>query len=160
MSGDGGDLPGDGGDLPGDGGGLLSLTYLSSAVPKLTSEDLAAILAYSRASNAAVGVIGALLYADGKIVQTLEGPRETVRSLFATISADPRHRGVLVVVEEEVDERAFPEWTMGFRELGADAMAAVPGFTDFLRTGVDLSPGAGAPGLAATFHRVFRENVR
>lgn len=56
-------------------------------------------------------------------------------------------------------QRAFTEWSMGFSQVSADTAAQIPGFTDYLRTGqvTGAAPGRSA---AATFHRVFRQQVR
>jgi len=34
--------------------------------------------------------------------------------MYATIATDERHRGVTMLHREEVAERAFPDWSMGF----------------------------------------------
>ena len=92
---------------------LRRLVYASSTVRRLTREDLAAILRASRTNNAAAEITGALLYHDGNVMQVLEGPAEAVGGVFARVEADPRHAGVLRLLDEAVDERAFPEWSMG-----------------------------------------------
>ena len=113
---------------------MLSLTYVSSATELLEAEQLAALLAQSRASNEERGITRMLLYRDGNILQCLEGPEAEVRAAYAAISRDPRHRGVITLVEEEVSERSFHDWSMGFTDLGAVG-ADLDGFNDFLRSG-------------------------
>jgi hypothetical protein len=51
------------------------------------------------------------------------------------ISRDRRHRGVLLLVEEEVAERSFADWSMGFKDLSGTDPGDVAGFSDFLRSG-------------------------
>ncbi|MDT9591963.1 BLUF domain-containing protein [Nocardioides zeae] len=138
---------------------MLSLTYLSSSARPWDPADLESLLRRSRAANEAAGLTGALLYWDGNFVQTLEGPAPAVRQTFGRISVDPRHRGVFIVLREEVEVRAFEGWSMGFREVDGDTAAGLPGFTDYLRTGRRLGLG-GDESNAEVFHRVFRDAVR
>ena len=114
---------------------MLSLTYVSSATDLLSTEELVDLLAQSRAANERRGITGMLLYRDGNILQCLEGPEDAVRSAYDVISRDPRHRGVLVLVEEQVAERSFADWSMGFKDLSGTELAEVDGYSDFLRSG-------------------------
>ncbi len=96
---------------------MFQIVYVSSARDLLSHDDLLGVLRVSRRNNAAVGVTGALLYTDGNFMQVLEGPREAVMETFDRIERDARHRGVLVMLRQEIEEREFPEWSMGFRTL-------------------------------------------
>jgi hypothetical protein len=110
---------------------LYSLAYESQASVPFTEPDLLELLARSRAKNARLGVTGILLYRRGAFLQVLEGPRDQVEALYATISDDPRHHAVDTVLDEERDERRFPDWTMGFADVEGD-LGDVDGFTDVL----------------------------
>lgn len=139
---------------------MLSLTYLSSASTLLDETTLAAILSDVRPRNEARGLTGMLLYSDGNIIQVLEGPPDAVEETFAAIQDDPRHRGILVMLREEVTERAFPDWSMGFRSVRADEVRRLPGYTDFLR-GSDLAEGLGDRAAPAyQLLEIFRDNLR
>lgn len=96
---------------------LLQLVYVSSAPRLLEQDDLLDILRASRANNPAVGVTGALLYSGGNFMQVLEGPPDAVEGVYERVQRDPRHRGVITLLRQEVEERAFPEWAMGFRRV-------------------------------------------
>ena len=133
------------------------MTYVSSASDLLGADDLVHLLAQSRAANERRGITGMLLYRDGNILQCLEGPADEVRQTYDAISRDPRHRGVIVLVEEEVAERSFPDWSMGFKDLSADETGQLEGFNDFLRNGeLDYLGDRAAP----VFHliKVFRDS--
>jgi hypothetical protein len=135
---------------------VLSLTYVSSATDLLGTDDLVDLLAQSRAANERRGITGMLLYRDGNILQCLEGPEHEVRRAYDTISRDPRHRGVILVAEEEVAERSFADWSMGFRDLSGSE-TDLAGFNDFLRSGhLDYLGDRGEP----VFHliQVFRDS--
>jgi hypothetical protein len=114
---------------------VLSLTYVSSASELMDADELVELLEQSRAANERRGVTGMLLYRDGNILQCLEGEEPVVRELYDTISADPRHRGVISLVEEEVETRSFPDWSMGFKDLTGEDTDELTGYNDFLRSG-------------------------
>jgi hypothetical protein len=113
---------------------MFSLVYVSVAQEALSKEDLLDILAKSRESNPKAGITGMLLYKDGNFMQVLEGEEAAVRELYGRIARDPRHLGVLTLVEGEREERCFGEWSMGFQDLGAPEARALPGYSDFLDT--------------------------
>jgi hypothetical protein len=143
----------------GYGPGMLSLTYVSSASRMLDAGSLVDLLVDIRPRNEELGLTGMLLYSGGNIIQTLEGPEDVVEDTFATIGRDPRHRGVLVLLRDRVQERAFPDWSMGFRELGAADLDGVSGYNDFLRR--PAGRGLGDSGHAAyRLLELFRENMR
>lgn len=114
---------------------MLSLTYVSSATDLLSTDELVALLAQSRLANERRDVTGMLLYRDGNVLQCLEGPEPAVREAYDVISRDPRHHGVLVLVEEQVEERSFPDWSMGFKDLSGTGQDDLAGFNDFLASG-------------------------
>lgn len=138
---------------------LVSLTYVSSATDLLEVEQLLTMLAAWRPRNQARGVTGMLLYSGGNIIQALEGPEDAVATTFATIETDPRHHDVTVIVREPVAERAFPDWSMGFRHLTAGEVRDAEGFSPFLQERVRRD----APTSADSAHRMlelFRRTVR
>jgi hypothetical protein len=75
-----------------------------------------------------------LPYRDRDFMQLLDGEESVVRQLFGRIARDPRHRGVIVLVEENVAEPLFADWSMGFRNLDDEALSVMPGFTPFVRS--------------------------
>ena len=137
---------------------MISLTYLSTATERFGPEDLRDLLAHSRRRNQERDLTGMLLHVDGRFIQTLEGEAATVDETYARIAADPRHRDVFVTWREEIVDRSYPDWSMGFEDLDADEAAALPGFSDFL----DATPGSGVAdlGSAGVFHRIFRDRMR
>ena len=111
---------------------MYILVYVSSAVELFSDEELTELLDKSRKNNAASDITGMLLYKDGNFMQFLEGPKDAVLALMTKIKADQRHRGLIVLLHEEHDEREFDHWAMGFKKLGANAKFEVPGYSDFL----------------------------
>lgn len=96
---------------------LKQLVYVSSAAHPFSDDELVQLLRVSRRNNAAAGVTGALLHADGNIMHVLEGPPEAVDAVFTRVRKDPRHHGVLLLLETHVEERSFADWSVGFLRL-------------------------------------------
>ncbi len=106
--------------------------YVSSAAVHFSKEDLLALLTKCRKNNAAVNITGLLLIRDGNFLQMLEGPETAVRALVAKIHNDPRHKGLITVLEENAEKRQFPDRQMGFRDLEMNESDRPPGYSDFL----------------------------
>lgn len=109
---------------------LVSLVYCSSATHPFSEQELAELLAVSRARNSAHDITGMLLYRGGEFVQILEGSRSDVEALMEKIGRDPRHRDVRVLLEEPLHERRFDEWTMGYQSLVAAEQGMQSGYRD------------------------------
>ena len=111
---------------------MFSLIYSSAATQPFDGEELHALLTVSRERNGARGITGMLLYNDGRFMQALEGDEQTVRDVYARISADERHDGLKVITHGAVEGRSFPEWTMGYRRIDGDDLREVAGYDEFL----------------------------
>ena len=93
---------------------LHSLTYTSLAQIDVDETDLERIVYSARVNNALDGLTGFLLF-DGKgFIQVLEGSKRAIDDVMARIATDRRHRNVLVIDDQPVESRAFPDWSMGY----------------------------------------------
>lgn len=113
---------------------MFFLVYASSAIQPFSRPDLEDLLATSRENNARAGITGMLLYKDGNFMQVLEGDEEAVRELYDKIAADPRHKGEILLQQGFTEERQFPEWSMGFRDLHSTETHSITGYSEFLNT--------------------------
>jgi hypothetical protein len=93
---------------------MFKLIYVSSALKRLSSDELMEILDEARRHNGTVGITGVLLYCDGSFMQLLEGPESDVRSLYARIVADRRHTDMRIISTHCASERWMNEWSMAF----------------------------------------------
>ncbi|QHS57201.1 BLUF domain-containing protein [Mucilaginibacter sp. 14171R-50] len=93
---------------------MKNIVYLSTAVKLLHENQLFDILHNSRQHNAAVGISGVLLYADGNFIQVIEGKDSVIDALYARIQADQRHTNIIKLIDEPIAEKNFSEWLMGF----------------------------------------------
>jgi Sensors of blue-light using FAD len=92
---------------------LVRLLYASRACDTMTTAALAAIMTQSKTNNAKSGVTGVLCLSEGIFLQVLEGGRNAVSALYNRIAADARHRDVVLLNYEEINERCFAGWSMG-----------------------------------------------
>lgn len=100
-----------------------------------------------------------LLYKDGNFMQVLEGPDTAVKERFDRISQDPRHKGVIVLLKEQVANRQFPDWSMGFQNLRDVDLRQMPGYRDFVNDSL-ISPAFEAdPSRAHRLLLMFRKKM-
>jgi hypothetical protein len=104
------------------------MIYMSSAVRLLDEFELLEILTQSRANNTKRNVTGILLYGEGSFVQVLEGDENTLNDLFKTIEKDERHRSIIQIASGELEERNFPDWSMGFSTVNGSFLTEFDGF--------------------------------
>lgn len=96
-----------------------------------------------------------LVYADGSFLQVLEGDFLAVEEVMERVSDDPRHTNMLTLVDRQVEEREFADWSMAFRPSTDSEMSNVAGFSNFFSSRHQL------PDRASAAHRVllaFRRN--
>jgi signal transduction histidine kinase/CheY-like chemotaxis protein len=104
-------------------------------------------------NNVRLGITGMLLFADGLVLQVLEGPSEAVRGIYERIQADARHKDLLLIVDKPVARRDFTDWSAGVsreREM-AGAVCRDPYFGD---TAISLKTVV-KPGLALDLLEAF-----
>ena len=129
---------------------MYQVVYVSLATKEYGRDELERILAVSRRNNSADGVTGMLCYHGGTFFQMLEGERDKVEAVMKRVAADRRHHGVMVLLEQEVESRDLPDWSMAFNQVAGRQAEALEGFSQLLRTGRDLRiDGAAASGSDA-----------
>ena len=118
---------------------MYHLIYVSSAVNLFTDEQLKQLLEVSRTNNGKRNITGMLLYLDGNFIQVLEGEQTAVIETHQRIARDPRHKGLMTLLQGNIPEREFSDWSMGFRNVESNDGDSLPGYTDFLRKGAGAS---------------------
>ncbi len=109
----------------------FQIVYVSSASDLLDEPSLKRMLSDIRAKNAAQNITGILLYADGNIMQVLEGEQTLVEQLMQAIISDPRHKGVIVLLRQPIPQRQFAQWSMAYKDVSDEPAL---GFSNFLQT--------------------------
>jgi hypothetical protein len=118
-------------------------------------EALPAILASSVLNNKRRGITGMLLYADGAVMQVIEGEKDAVMETFRDIQSDSRHTGIFVVIEEEIVSRQFAAWSMGFRLLSKEDLEKYPTAAHIFQAHLDEISQRGRAGDALTILKSF-----
>ena len=104
---------------------LIQLIYMSTmgtSNPKV----LPSIVDSSIKNNMRRGVTGMLLYFEGNVIQVLEGDKDQVLETFRVVQADERHHSIYVISEEEIADRQFSIWSMGFKQLAQADLEKIP----------------------------------
>ena len=109
---------------------MIHLIYISSATSWPGESDLVQLLEQARARNLRQNITGMLLYSNATYMQVLEGKKKDVHEIFEAICNDPRNTGVVKLYEAEIQQRDFPDWSMGFEHLDGSTARNVPGFVD------------------------------
>jgi hypothetical protein len=135
---------------------MFHLVYVSSAAKPFSQDELVDLLVKARAKNSRLGITGMLLYKGGNFIQLLEGEEAVVHQLFATICQDPRHLGVIVLLDEPAGEPLFGDWSMGFRDLADAEVQALPGFTPFMNLSLGVEAFKDDPGGCTELLKLFR----
>ncbi len=124
---------------------LIHCIYCSAATNQnLSNDELEEILEQSRVNNASREITGMLLFESGAFFQVLEGEEADVEALYSKIERDPRHHSVRKLITEEIEERAFGEWSMGYPRVTKKDLEEIPGLNDFFAQGKSfMQMGAG-----------------
>ncbi|MGN6497028.1 MAG: BLUF domain-containing protein [Tsuneonella sp.] len=70
------------------------------------------MLESAQRNNSLRSISGFLLYNGRNFLQLIEGAEADLRSLMSTLSRDLRHSGMSVLIDEPIDERSCPRWSM------------------------------------------------
>lgn len=132
----------------------IQLIYLSDLSPG-QEKELPSIVETSVRRNGEDGITGMLIYVGGNIMQVLEGEETAVRRTYERISRDPRHRNIMLLSEETIPARDFPDWRMGYKHLSADVAQRVPSFAPFFQVGFKLDAIQAKPGAAKEMLKFF-----
>ena len=96
---------------------LYRLVYTSFRKPMCDDGEIKSILETCQKNNAESGITGILLHSDSRFIQYLEGKKKNLEKLFEKIRTDRRHMSVTKRLFEKVDDRLFPSWEMGFKDI-------------------------------------------
>jgi Sensors of blue-light using FAD len=101
---------------------VFELIYVSHANDMLKSRAARQDLRiHAQIQNKRRDISGVLLYSNGVILQVLQGAEETVRTCFAVIEIDSRHRDVQILRAGLIAKRTFAEWSMALVDLDESA---------------------------------------
>ncbi len=137
---------------------MIELIYISRASERFDREALVNLLTQARRFNSANHITGLLLYDGfGTFMQTLEGAPEVIEPLYQRIKQDKRHSRVNQLSKQNILERNFPDWSMGFRDLHESPPENLEGFSNFLQHPDHTEFLRDNPGFAIEMMSYFRQ---
>lgn len=134
---------------------LTRLIYASESAQPLTPASVQTLVDHARHANNQRQLTGVLAFDHRSFLQCLEGKRETLSEVFCRIAADSRHKRIVLLEMQAVDERYFANWGMGF--AAADAV----GREAFLRfgSGASFDPHSLSAGGALGLLRALESRI-
>nr|WKN34755.1 BLUF domain-containing protein [Tunicatimonas sp. TK19036] len=93
---------------------MFALIYVSQAIHSFDEEDIYDLESHSCSKNKRLSVTGYLNYKKGKFLQYLEGEKEIVLDLMATIDQDDRHNVLRTIHLPDLEERRFKDCYMRY----------------------------------------------
>ena len=142
---------------------MHTLIYLSASSSLFSNEEIIDILNTSRANNLQLDITGLLLYHEGSILQILEGEKEVIHALFNKICLDGRHKSIIKLLDNDIKERNFADWSMGFKQISNHDWSELKGYLD-IDSGNELPQiaNSGSPQVIAlirSFSNVNQLNI-
>jgi len=98
---------------------MRRIVYISTSAG-LPAEEVDRLVESAQRNNAEREITGFLLYNGRNFLQLIEGPKAALMSLMATLARDSRHSGMLTLIDEPIEERSCPSWSMHRMHLSFD----------------------------------------
>jgi Sensors of blue-light using FAD len=91
---------------------MIQLIYRSVLTPKLNLPEVYEIMKEARKNNPVLKITGVLLFNTQFFLQLIEGPEESINSLYPVIERDRRHQKVELISSKAIVERTWANWSM------------------------------------------------
>lgn len=100
---------------------LYSLIYTSVRSASCTEKEIEKILDSCKKNNPGKHITGVLLYSNKRFIQYIEGNEKEITALYELILSDKRHSGIMKRAFLPIQERLFPSWHMGYKDIDRQA---------------------------------------
>lgn len=106
------------------------------------------VISYLHSGMTQRGLTGIFLYCNDNLIIYLEGPQEKVTKSYNWIVANNHLVSTEKLLEDHIDDRSFPSWSLGFRTNDPDYWEMIKGFRnvnsqEFLYKELDAKQNAG-----------------
>ena len=93
---------------------IYSIIYTSKAKQNLTLNQIHTMLVDAKSLNKKRNITGCILYHNQKFIQLIEGDKNKIETLYATIKADARHFDIETIISKASTESIWNDWSMAF----------------------------------------------
>jgi hypothetical protein len=131
------------------------IIYLSSGIKIFSDEEINDLLKVSRENNLKNDITGLLLYSDGNFMQILEGEKEAVENTYKKIQKDYRHKNLILIENQQIKNRSFSEWRMGYSVIDPNFLEKHPDVNPF-----ELKKTSNIDKIISTFIDTFLNSFR
>lgn len=91
---------------------MIALLYTSTLNERYSPIVVKDIQHIAQEKNSQYGITGYLYFENNRFLQYLEGPEKSIKQLMTNLSSDERHAIHTHIVQEALNERRFPNWSM------------------------------------------------
>jgi hypothetical protein len=95
---------------------LYQLVYTSVRNTSCSEQEIQNILGACEKNNPSKNITGILLHSENRFIQYLEGDKDIIK-LYDLIKSDTRHKLPVLLSYGPLNERVFPSWHMGYKNL-------------------------------------------
>ena len=90
------------------------ISYVSNSTidQRNLHSEIAKIVSTAQLANKQSGITGVLFYENDHFFQVIEGEEDDLRKVYHSIEQDPRHKDLNKLVDQQTNERAFPDWSL------------------------------------------------
>ncbi len=92
---------------------LFNIIYVSKYNDAVcNSSEVTRIIEVSQKNNLKNEITGILVFGEDFFLQLLEGDQTHINSLYDKIRKDPRHFDAVLLEDQKIEKRLFPNWSM------------------------------------------------
>lgn len=110
---------------------VSQIIYCSRKGDTFDETQLDDFLKQIRRKNKKNRVTGILLLCDNHFFQVIEGETAFLSNLYQELKKDERHYNIVKMLEQTVEEREFPNWSMGYAQATQEEINKIDGLNDF-----------------------------
>ena len=92
---------------------LKTICYVSNKIDSIAGQDLNNLLERIILRNNQLGITGLMLLKNNQFFQIMEGHQSDVDELFRKIEQDKRHYGMVVLLNQPLEQRIFADYESG-----------------------------------------------
>ncbi len=109
------------------------IVYISKFSKQAGSPDtvLTNIVEHSKELNKNSEITGVLFYENGHFLQALEGEKVIVEEKYKKIAQDKRHHDVIKIIDEPIEARSFPDWSLDTFYIDSPALINTDNIVSF-----------------------------